>query len=196
MGEWRASIFSAVADMLGALLVVVLVLFAVAFANIHTKDAHGNVTLRTQLLATMTWENGSSTDLDLWGRGPVGSVVGYPSKDNGYMHLDRDDLGTSSDTITVNGQRVAVSQRVENISVAKLLPGEYVFNVHYYSGSVPVEHPVLTVVQLSPYREVFRGSVPVSFWQEVTFVSFVVQQDGTITDVRTDVQIPLRSSVQ
>lgn len=182
----------ALADLMGAFFMVVTVMFLIAAAQMHPQSDQGNVKLRTQGLITLTWADGSYTDLDLWVRGPGNTIVGYPSKDGRFMHLDRDDLGLSSNTFTLNGQTQTVPQNTENISVQKWVTGEWVVNVHYYSGAAPLQKATIKVMALSPYRVIYQGTLPVAGQQEETFVSFYVEPDGTITDVRSDLQIPFR----
>lgn len=196
MRERKGILFVGLADMMGAFLVIAFVLFALALAAVKAHSTHGNVKLRTQMLITLRWSDNSATDLDLWVRGPDGTVVGYPAKDGGYMHLDRDDLGITNDTFIVNGQPETIHQNTENVSVIRLLPGEWVVNVHYFNGTVPSEPATITVVALSPYRVVFKGTLPVSYHQERTFVSFVANRDGSISDIRTDLNIPIRRLVK
>lgn len=196
MRERKGILFVGLADMMGAFLVIAFVLFALALAAVRAHSAHGNVKLHTQMLITLQWGGMSRVDLDLWVRGPDGTVVGYPSKDGRYMHLDRDALGVRSNTFVVNGETQVIPENVENVSVTQLLPGEWVVNVHYYAGKVPVEPATITVVALSPYRTVFKGTLPVANQQEITFVSFVAHRDGSISDIRTDLQIPIRRLVK
>ena len=183
-------------DLLFNLLFGIIYLFVLAFIQIHPPAHQADVKMQTQAIIQLNWDSKSSTDLDLWVRGPDGTVVGYPMKDGRYMHLDRDDLGASNDTIKVNGVEQVIPINEENLSVTDLIPGEYVVNVHYYHGTAPIENPTISIQVMNPYRIIWKGTLPIVNQQEETFVSFVVYPDGSISDIRTDIQVPIRSLQQ
>jgi len=109
--------------------------------------------------------------------------------DGSYFVLERDDRGTQNDTIMVDGEQVVISRNYENIRFTILPPGEYFVNVHYYSSSGPTEDITINLTMLNPFRSVFTDTVTLDPSQETTVVSFIVGQDGKITDLRTNVQV-------
>ena len=58
-----------------------------------------NVDIVAEYIIKITWPTDSPDDIDLWMRDPLGNFVGFKSKDVGLMSLNRDDLGTSNDTV-------------------------------------------------------------------------------------------------
>lgn len=194
MRSFRWAIYVAFVDFLNVMLCVFVLLLSTMRAD---HAAHmGNVVLPTVGLVTLTWPGKSATDLDLWVKGPDGRIVGYPAKDGIYMHLNRDDMGSASNTFSLNGKPVTVHRNVENVEIERWVPGEWVINVHYYFGTVPSEMATVKVVKLNPYQVIYEGKLPVASNQEETFVSFVVNADGTISDRHTDLQIPFRKQVK
>lgn len=168
---------------------VFLFLFAVVFMMMNPVAKQADVKLQTAMMIQMEWNSSSTTDMDLWVKGPDSTLVGYSSKDGRYMHLARDDLGAKNDTIVVNGQEQVIQINQENTSVTYLQPGEYVVDCNYYSGKAPEEKVKVTITLISPYHIVFQRELTVHFYQEETAVSFIVTPDGQVVDLNTDVTI-------
>lgn len=182
-------------DILFNLLIGFVSLFILAFLMMNPIADEGKIDPVTQIMITMTWPDDSNIDMDLWVKGPENAVVGFSRKEAGYMQLDRDDLGTRNDTFLVNGERVTVARNVENVFINADLAGEYFVNVHYF-GPAPagnptsvIEETTIQVHDMRPFKLVYEGTAPSSYKDEVTVVSFVVDEDGNIIDVNEDVQL-------
>jgi hypothetical protein len=74
--------------------------------------------------------------------------------------------------------------------------GEYVINVHYYSKEGNDEEITVKATRTAPYQRVIERTVTLSPRQETTIISFYIDTEGTIDDLRTDLQIPLRIILQ
>ena len=120
-------------DLLFNLLVGFTSLLLLAFLYINPIADEGKIDPVTKLLVIMTWPDESSADIDVWMRGPDGSVCSYVAKDKGYMILERDDLGMTNDAIKVDDKIIYIKRNIESLSVTQLLKGEYVLNIHNYS---------------------------------------------------------------
>ena len=80
-----------------------------------------------------------------------------------------------------------------------MVPGEYVLNIHNYSFKRDVdetieEYPTPVEVEMHkmrPYRVAFNLSDTLEFRQERTIATWVITPEGEITDLRTDIKIPL-----
>lgn len=192
-------------DMLFNLLIGFTSLFIIAFMLINPVAEEGKVTPITEFMITATWDPESIQDMDLWIRGPsIGgrdTIVGYQNKDGRYIILDRDDLGISNDTIMVNGFQEIIKRNVETVTINAIVPGEYVIAVHYfgpnrkedYNNTVEVE---IQLVDMHPYRIVYTGKRAIPFRQEVSYISFVVTEDGKIRDMRDDIKLQVRPVIE
>lgn len=180
-------------DLLFNLLLGITFMFILAYLLINPISEDGKVDPPVELMVEMTWPDHSRLDMDLWVRGPNNVWVGYTSRESGYMILERDDLGSLNDTFTVNGQEIVVQRNYEVVNVTALPPGEYVINTHYYTNKGDPVLVKIKVTRLNPYSAVFQGEVMLTPKQEHTMLTFVVTPDGKITDLRNDVQIPLRN---
>jgi hypothetical protein len=112
------------------------------------------------------------------------------------MHLDRDDRGSSNNTIVVNGKKVVNPLRQEVTTIRRIIPGEYVANVHYYEtkeldpndpkAGKPVE-ATLTVIKVNPKAEVvFYGQATLDTrGKEATLVRFTIDPSGAVTNINT-----------
>lgn len=184
-------------DLLFNLLLGITFMFIMAFLLINPISQTGQVDPPVLLMVELMWEEGSKTDFDLWVRSHDSVWIGYANRDGNYMTLERDDLGETSDTYIVNGQPVTVERNYEVVNFTALPAGEYVVNVHFYSGgplkeALPEEFTV-KVTQVSPYKLIHEGSHTLPLKGERTMLSFIVNHDGVITDIRTDIQIPFRA---
>ena len=180
-------------DLLFNLLVGFTSLFVIAFLLINPIAKNGTVDPPIRFMVEMTWDDASTTDIDLYMKGPDGKTVFYMSKDNGYITLKRDDIGVQSDTYVVNGKTVTTKRNYEIITTTALPDGDYVVNIHFYSKrSTEAEEDVsIRITNLQPYIVVYEGSTLLRLRQEKTVLAFRVE-DGKIVDKRSDIQVKLR----
>jgi len=177
-------------DIVFNLLLGITVMFIVSFLLINPPQDGGKVDPPIKFMVEMEWSQDSEVDIDLWVRGHGGDWTGFSRKDGSYFILERDDRGTQNDTIEVNGERVVIKRNYENIRFTILPAGEYFVNVHYFSGSGIPELVEVKLTMIEPFKSIWSGEVLVSPRQEETVVSFIVDEDGKITELRTDIQLP------
>ena len=188
-------------DMLFNLLIGFTSLFIIAFLLINPTAEEGKVTPITEFIITAAWDPDSPIDIDLWVRGPGPddrfTTVGYQGKDGRYMVLERDDLGITNDVYTVNGEQLVVARNIETLTINAIVPGEYVVAIHFFGPNneknlTHVEEVEVIVTEMNPYRIIYGEKKLLKFRQEISFVSFVVDKDGRVTDIRTDIDIKVR----
>lgn len=151
---------------------VVCVLLAMMLISVFSdpKPAAGVLTPKAEFLVEMTWDDGSSSDVDLYAKGPDGKIVFFGSRKTEVMFLDNDNVGTG------NG---AVADRREIVTVRAVAPGRYEFNAHAYRLAGPV-NVKLRVLKLNPYSVVSERSYAFDTQgQERTLAAMVVRADGT-----------------
>lgn len=174
---------------LGFLLLLFIIL---PFLNPITKQ--GTVDPPVHMMIEMTWDNESDRDIDLHTQGPAELPVNYIYKDNGYMTLKKDDLGTRNDSYAVNGQTVVVKQNYEITTLSALPDGWYAVNVHYYSSLGDPLEVCIRVTNLARFAVAFEGCVMITPRQERTVISFKVV-DNKVVELDATTQRTLRREI-
>jgi hypothetical protein len=171
-------------------------LFIIAFLLINPIAKKGDIIVNAEFIITMTWPKESKDDIDLYVLDPAGNIVYFRDKDNGLMHLDRDDLGDKNDQITTDAGIIVFDLNEEHLTIRGIVPGEYIVNVHWYSKSsysfktmegekykVNDQIPVsIKIEKLNPYKIIFVGTkMFTKTGEEQTFIRFYVDEKGNVT---------------
>jgi hypothetical protein len=158
-----------------------LFLIAIMFMNPEAKS--GIIDPKAEYILTITWEDNSPDDVDVWVEDPEGQVVWFRAPEAGLLHLDRDDRGLVNDTITINGEEVQNPLNQEVVTLRGVVKGEYVVNLHYYASETgkPVDVNV-RLAKVNPKLEiVYYGTVNLEErGEEKTAVRFSIGRDGNI----------------
>jgi hypothetical protein len=175
-------------DMLFNVLLVLSLLFAMALVFINPPAKDGNVTMKAEFIISVTWPDNDPNDIDTWVEDGAGRLCWFKARDEGLMHLDRDDRGQLNDRITIDGRDIVNPLNQEVVTLRGVEPGEYTINVHYYKSEN--QKPVTVTVQIvkiNPKAEVaFYGQVLLDRQgQEKTAVRFTMGAGGQVSDVNT-----------
>ena len=173
-------------DVLFNALLGFVVLFVLALLLINPITKKSDIPAKAEILITLEWDDMASDDIDIWVQGPTGVPISFQNKNNGVMHLDRDDLGKSSDYMWIDGERIVIRLNREVVSMRGIAPGDYYINIHVYSKNsqtAPTKY-TLTLLDVNPYREVYvmqgeltkRGEI-------VRLPGFTLDEEGVVTDV-------------
>lgn len=172
-------------DLLFNLLVGFVFLFFIAYILINPIAKKGIITPPDIALIVANWDNGSTSDVDIWIKDPVGNVMSFQNKVIPGMHLEKDDLGNRNDTVWVNGQEVVNETNQEVIHIQTLIPGTYRVTVHMYN--IRNEEPQTVVVALKsiqPYKDLATQTVTLSSQGEEQGVfEFTVNEYSAISSV-------------
>jgi hypothetical protein len=161
---------------------VVCVLLAMMLVSVfdEPKPSAGVLTPKAEFLAELTWDDGSSSDVDLYARGPDGRVVFFGSRKTEVMFLDNDNVGSG------NGE---IKDRREIVTVRAIAPGNYVFGAHAYRLAAPTTAK-LRVVKLNPYSVVSERAVTFDTQgQERTLGAMTVRADGSADAYETQTRM-------
>ncbi len=158
-----------------------LFLVAIMFMNPEAKS--GIIDPKAEYILTITWEDFSPDDVDVWVEDPEGQIVWFRTPEAGLLHLDRDDRGLINDTITINGEEVENPLNQEVVTLRGVVKGEYIVNLHYYSSET--EKPVdvnVRLAKVNPKLEVvYYGTVTLEKrGDEKTAVRFSIGRDGEV----------------
>ena len=121
-------------DLLFNILLGFAFLFIVAFLLIKPEAKKKDFDRRAEFVIILEWDHDASDDLDLYVEDPMGDRVSFRVPRINFMHLDKDDLGKTNDTIVnADGSRSTVMINREVVTIRGIVPGEYIINGHYYS---------------------------------------------------------------
>lgn len=174
---------------LGFLLLLFIIL---PFLNPIAKS--GTIDPPVLMMVEMTWDDNSDRDIDLHMQGPVEGSINFLHKDNGYMTLKKDDLGTRNDSYVIDGQTITIKQNYEIVTMAALPDGWYAVNVHYYSTLGEPLEVCIKITNLARFGVAFDGCVVVTPRQEKTVISFRVI-DNKVVDLDATTQRTLRREI-
>lgn len=171
-----------------------LIMFGIAFMLINPIAKKGTIDPPVMMMIEMQWDGESANDVDLYVKGPDGTVTFYAFKQNGYMTLKRDDLGLNNDTFTVNGETVEVYRNYEILTFTALPDGDYVVNAHHFSNRYPqrIENVNVKVTNLAHFDIVYDGNVELAPRQQKTVITFKVK-DNKVVELRDDITVNLRT---
>ena len=172
-------------DLLFNIIVGVAFLFLIAFILINPISKKNDVESKADYLIILNWDSAASDDIDLWIKDPLDHVMSFRSKDVGFMHLDRDDLGTRNDKITLpDGSVKYINLNREIAALRGTLEGWYVVNVHVYRKNKTMDpedneirltptYATVELIQVNPYRiKVMAEQVLEQQGQEFTLFAF------------------------
>ena len=172
-------------DLLFNVLIGFAFLFIIAFILINPIKEEAQIKAKAEFMVIMEWDPKSNYDIDLWMQDPLNTIVGFPNKESGWLHLDKDDLGASNDTMIMrDGTTKTIYLNREIMTVRGVASGEYIVNIHLYStkglntGPMPVH---VEILKINPYSEIYSGVTTLQLnGQEETVLRFTVNQAGDV----------------
>ena len=173
-------------DVLFNTLLCFAALFALSFVLINPSKTDKNIEMKAEFVIVVTWPHELDDDVDVYLEDPQGHLVAFMRREDGLMHLDRDDLGNRNDFINTPAGRIEYLENREIVTIRGIVPGEYVLNVHMYSkNSTGASTPVTVIVdKINPYATVVLKTVELKDkGDEKTVCRFVVDEDGKIKNV-------------
>ena len=151
---------------------------------------------KVEFLITLTWPAGNDDDIDIWLVDPLDSIVYFGRKEDGLMHLDRDDVGNKNDEITLpDGKKFVYRENREVVTLRGHITGEYVINLHVFKKrTVAGVKANVKIEKLNPYSTVIVKDVELtSEGEEVTICRMNLNGEGVVTSVKDG---PKRSLIQ
>ena len=121
-------------DLLFNILVGFAFLFIIAFLLIKPEAKKKDFDRRAEFVIIMEWDKDANGDIDLYVQDPLGDRCSFRLPVANFMHLDKDDLGSSNDSVVnADGTISTVKINREVITIRGIIEGEYIVNAHYYS---------------------------------------------------------------
>ena len=171
-------------DLLFNTLLCFAALFCLAFILINPSKKNKTVEAKAEFMITIIWPADMDDDVDTYVEDPEGNLVAFNRREQGLMHLDRDDVGFSSDRIQTSFGVVEYKENREIVSLRGIVPGEYVVNVHMYTKREDKETPVTILLEkINPFKLVTaRNVVLVQQGDEKTAFRFTLDDEGKVID--------------
>lgn len=169
-------------DLLFNIMLGFVVLFIIAFLLINPPTKKDDIPMKAEWLIIVEWPPELMDDVDVWVKAPNGDLVGFKNKETGLLHLDRDDLGISSDMIRVAGELVPNKINREVVTIRGIVPGEYYISLHMYSKKTEELVPVsISIMDVNPFKEVYNITKEMSFrGEQIALPGFVINEDGNL----------------
>ena len=174
-------------DVLFNALLGFVVLFVLALLLINPITKKSDIPSKAEIMLTLEWDDESDDDIDIWVQGPLmGAPISFQNRHSGSMHLDRDDLGRTSDIMMIDGEKIVIKINREVVTMRGIAKGDYYINIHVYNkpgNSEPTKYTI-TLLDVNPYREVYvmQGEVTAR-GDIVRLPGFTLDEEGEVTDV-------------
>jgi hypothetical protein len=176
-------------DLLFNLVIGFVYLFVIAFILINPVAKQGDVEKKAEYIVVIEWNHEYNDDIDLWIKDPAGNIVSFLTKSSGLMNLEKDDLGTSNDSIVTNGDTKTIFLNREVVTLRGTIPGEYEVMAHVYNrkfttykGSARQDLPgdiLVSVIKINPYVEAYTSKRPyIETGQNISLVRFSVADNN------------------
>jgi hypothetical protein len=172
-------------DILFNTLLCFAALFVFSFILISPEKKKNTVAVKADFMITVTWNKDIDDDVDTYVEDPAGNLVAFMRREQGLMHLDRDDLGHRNDTIDTPNGPVEYRENREIVTLRGFIPGEYVVNVHMYMKRDQKPTEVTVVLEkLNPYSVGMAKELVLTIsGQEKTAFRFRLDNDGNIIEI-------------
>ena len=169
-------------DLLFNTLLCFAALFSLAFILINPSKKNKTVDAKAEFIITVIWPSEMDDDVDTYVEDPEGNLIAFNRREQGLMHLDRDDTGIAFDTISTDFGRVEYKENREMVTIRGYLPGEYVVNVHMYTKREDAETPVTIILEkINPYKVVTGRNIVLKLrGDEKTAFRFTVDDEGKV----------------
>jgi len=159
-------------DLLFNMLVGFVFLFFIAYILINPIADDGKVDPPDQAMIVVNWSDNSKLDVDIWIKDPTGKILSFTNKTIPGMHLEKDDLGFTNDSL--NGQLIYAKNQ-EVVHITNLLEGTYQVTLHLYSdhGDKLPQEVTVELMTIKKFRKLGSKTITLSTkGQEKPIVSF------------------------
>lgn len=191
-------------DLLFNLLIGFVYLFMIAFILINPVAKNSDIPSKAEWLLVMEWDPELNDDIDIWVKDPAGNLVNFTTREKGVMHLERDDLGHSSDRIEYGQVTKTLRINREVVTLRGTIPGEYKVMAQVYGRSYPIGTEIwdkpkitdtswieFTLIKVNPYIETVVDKFTYNErGQQITLVNFTLDDNGefvTADKIRHDI---------
>jgi len=157
-----------------------------SFILINPAKDDRNSVAKGEFVITVTWPKDMDNDVDMYVEDPEGHLVAFMRREEGLMHLDRDDLGKISDVVQTRFGKIEYDENREIVTLRGIMPGEYVINVHMYMKreESPLTPVTVQLDKINPYSTIMIKRVSLGgSGDEKTAFRFTLNKDGDVVDI-------------
>ena len=180
-------------DLLFNTLLCFAALFMLSFMLINPSKNENNVKSKADFIITVTWPAEVDNDVDTYVRDPQGNLVAFMRREEGLMHLDRDDLGKRNYTIQTPLGPVTHPENKEIVTLRGFVQGEYIVNVHMYrrTDSKPLTEVIVQLDKVNPlFKTIVIKKISLGLsGDEKTAFRFKLDKDGEVVEVN---ELPIK----
>ena len=146
-------------DLLFNMLLAFTALFVLAFSMVNeNKDrSKSSIEVKAEYIITMSWPDDMDNDIDIYVEDPLGNLCFFRRREEGLMHLDRDDLGFKNDTVETPSGKIKYPYNREIITLRGYHTGEYCVNAHAFKKGDP--RPCEVTVQVDKINPVMKTMI-------------------------------------
>jgi len=173
-------------DVLFNTLLCFAALFAMSFILINPAKKDRNVVAKGEFMIIVTWPKDMDNDVDMYVEDPEGHLVAFMRREEGLMHLDRDDLGQRNDVVQTQFGEIEYNENREIVTLRGIVPGEYVINVHMYMrrDDSPTTPVTIQLDKINPFSTIMIKRVTLGdSGDEKTAFRFTLDEEGEVVDV-------------
>ena len=153
-------------DVVTCMALFFLVFSVICLLNINpkVKVAEQSIKAKAEFVIRVTWPHENNCDVDVHFKDAMDSYVWFQQKQDGLLHLDRDDYGNSNDTVIgADGNKIVFEHNEEIVTIRGIVPGECRLNLHLYSyqglgilasgqKEIPTVEVTVEIIKLNPKR--------------------------------------------
>ena len=173
-------------DILFNTLLGFVALFFLAFVQMNPKEEENkkNIESKAEFVITFTWNSEHDDDVDAYVEDPQGHLVMFKRREDGLMHLDRDDLGHRNDIIQSGEETIQYAENQEIVTIRGIIEGEYTVNAHMYLKKHPnVTTVKITLEKLRPYKKIIEREIVLEkLGDEKTAFRFKLNKTGDVLE--------------
>jgi hypothetical protein len=165
-----------------------------SFILINPSKNENNVKSKADYIITVTWPKKMDNDVDTYVQDPQGNLVAFMRREEGLMHLDRDDLGRRNDIVQTPFGPVEHEENKEIVTLRGFNRGEYIVNVHMYMRRDETAASTEVTIQLDRVNPVFKTIVIkkvvlINNGDEKTAFRFTLDKEGKVIEVN---ELPMK----
>jgi len=159
--------------------------------NPKVKVAEQSIKAKAEFVIRVTWPHEINCDIDVHFKDAMDSYVWFQQKQDGLLHLDRDDYGDSNDTVMgADGKLIKFEHNEEIVTIRGIVPGECKLNLHLYAyrgsnlSDVPPVEVTVEIIKLNPKRitKWKKKFILDEVGQELHLTRFTLTEKGNIED--------------
>ena len=173
-------------DILFNTLLGFVALFFLAFVQMNPKEEENkkNIESKAEFVITFTWNSEHDDDVDAYVEDPQGHLVMFKRREDGLMHLDRDDLGHRNDIIQSGEETIQYAENQEIVTIRGIIEGEYTVNAHMYLKKHPnITTVKITLEKLRPYKKIIEREIVLEkLGDEKTAFRFKLNKTGDVLE--------------